>query len=82
METNIIKIGNSRGVIIPASYLRKLGAKEKIDIQIREDGVFIKPIRKARDGWEVAAKKAHQHKDDELLIPDVFEDENMEDWTW
>ncbi|KAA5111256.1 AbrB/MazE/SpoVT family DNA-binding domain-containing protein, partial [Bacteroides fragilis] len=25
---------------------------------------------------------AHENGDDELLIPDVFEDEKFEDWTW
>ncbi|KAB5160892.1 AbrB/MazE/SpoVT family DNA-binding domain-containing protein, partial [Bacteroides thetaiotaomicron] len=29
-----------------------------------------------------AAKRAHENGDDELLIPDVFEDEKFEDWTW
>ena len=24
----------------------------------------------------------HENGDDELLIPDVFEDEKFEDWTW
>lgn len=28
------------------------------------------------------AKRAHENGDDELLIPDVFEDEKFEDWTW
>ncbi|EDG5295803.1 AbrB/MazE/SpoVT family DNA-binding domain-containing protein, partial [Salmonella enterica subsp. enterica serovar Bovismorbificans] len=27
-------------------------------------------------------KRAHENGDDELLIPDVFEDEKFEDWTW
>ena len=26
--------------------------------------------------------EAHENGDDELLIPDVFEDEKFEDWTW
>ncbi|KAB4875418.1 AbrB/MazE/SpoVT family DNA-binding domain-containing protein, partial [Bacteroides thetaiotaomicron] len=33
-------------------------------------------------GWAEAAKRAHENGDDELLIPDVFEDEKFEDWTW
>jgi antitoxin MazE len=82
MEANIIKIGNSKGVIIPAAFLRKVGAVEKIEIQLRDDGLFIKPLHKPREGWEAAAKKAHQEKDDTFLIPDVFEDETMEEWTW
>jgi antitoxin MazE len=35
-----------------------------------------------RQGWAEAAKRAHKLKDDNLLIPDVLEDETFEDWTW
>ena len=29
MTTKLIKIGNSRGIVIPSSVLKKLGLKEK-----------------------------------------------------
>lgn len=35
-----------------------------------------------RQGWEEDAKRLHAEGGDELLIPDVFEDETFEDWTW
>ena len=35
-----------------------------------------------RQGWAAAAKRAHENGDDELVIPDVVEDEKFEDWTW
>mgnify|MGYP001777931870 CR=1 FL=1 len=34
-----------------------------------------------RQGWAKAAQRAHEVGDDELLLPDVFEDELLEDWT-
>jgi len=82
METNIIKIGNSKGVIIPSQLLKKVGAKSKIEMEIKEGGLFLKPVKKPREGWAEAAKAAHQEGEDQLLFPDVFEDETMEDWTW
>ena len=30
-----------------------------------------------RQGWAEAAKRAHENGDDELLIPDVFEDNTI-----
>lgn len=42
--------------------------------------IVIKP--KARAGWAAAAKKAHEEHADELLMPDVFADETMEDIQW
>lgn len=44
------------------------------------DNIVIKA--QPRQGWAEAAKRAHENGDDELLIPDVFEDEKFEDWTW
>mgnify|MGYP006306746555 FL=1 len=34
------------------------------------------PKKKARKGWESAFKEMHENGDDQLLICDVFENEN------
>ena len=36
METTIIRIGNSRGIIIPSSILKKLGLKEGSKVRLEE----------------------------------------------
>lgn len=38
METTIIRIGNSRGIIIPAAILKKLGVKEGAKVKLEESG--------------------------------------------
>ncbi len=38
---------------------------------------ILKPPRK---GWEEDFKRMHENGDDELLIEDIFEDENLEEW--
>ena len=42
METCIIRIGNSRGIIIPSAILKKLGVKDnaKVQLEEKEDGVL------------------------------------------
>ena len=41
METTIIRIGNSRGIIIPASILKRMGVKEGAKVKLTEaDGKF------------------------------------------
>lgn len=37
METTIIRIGNSRGIIIPSSILKKLGLKEGSKVRLVEN---------------------------------------------
>ena len=37
METSIIRIGNSRGIIIPSAILKKLGVKEGARVKLEEN---------------------------------------------
>ena len=82
MVTNIIQIGNSKGIILPSEILKQLRLSLKSAVSISLDGNNIVIKAQPRQGWAEAAKRAHENGDDELLIPDVFEDEKFEDWTW
>ncbi len=37
METTIIRIGNSRGIIIPSAILKKLGVREGAKVRLEEN---------------------------------------------
>lgn len=82
MQTNIIKIGNSKGIILPTDVLRKLRLtlKSAVTITIEGDAIIIK--KQPRQGWAEAALQAHNNGDDQLIVPDVFPDENMKEWQW
>lgn len=79
MQANIIPIGNSRGVIIPAPLLKSLKIKEKVELEVTTDAILLKPS-KPRAGWEAAFQEMASRKDDQLLIADVFADETFEPW--
>ena len=82
MKTNIIQIGNSKGVILPAEILKRLNLslKSAVNVTLEDNHIVIKA--QPRQGWEEDAMRLHAENDDELLVPDVFEDEKFEDWTW
>jgi antitoxin MazE len=80
METNVIKIGNSKGVRLSKTILEKYQIGEKVEIILEDDQIVLKPIRIPRQGWAEAFKKMHEEEEDKLLIPDVFEDEDFEEW--
>ncbi len=42
------------------------------------NSIVIKPA--PRQGWEEAAKQCHANGDDKLLMPDVFDDEEVLPW--
>jgi antitoxin MazE len=41
----------------------------------------LKPIAASRKDWGKSFKKMRENEDDKLLINDVFEDENLEEWS-
>lgn len=80
MEASIIKIGNSKGLRLSKSILEKYNIKDKIELILEKSQIVIKPVAKPRNGWDEAFGKMNAHADDTLLINDVFEDENPEEW--
>ena len=82
MKSKIISIGNSKGVIIPSSFMKDLGLTDSVEMEVVENTLVIRPVSNARKGWDdqiALAAKADNSKD---RLPDFFKDENMEDWTW
>jgi antitoxin MazE len=85
METTIVKIGNSKGLIIPKRLLDTLGEGKNVDISIMDGGLLIKPLteNKARANWEKqfyqAIANGHKPEDDSIHVENDFD---KEEWTW
>ncbi|GAB1454425.1 hypothetical protein MASR2M47_44810 [Draconibacterium sp.] len=83
MNASIIKIGNSRGLIIPKKMLQELGAESKVNIEYLNGGLFISPIDETRKGWVVAFKESSKEQGkQEDLFEEVENDFDQEEWTW
>jgi antitoxin MazE len=83
MEVKLINIGNSKGILIPAKILKLLGLKDKVRIEIKDDKMIIESAQGTpRADWVDRFKKSNSSKNHAELIPDVFEDEDFEDWSW
>lgn len=50
MRTQVRKIGNSLGNIIPATFVRELGLAEGADIEVRTDNgkIIIEPVKRKK----------------------------------
>jgi antitoxin MazE len=81
MELSIITIGNSKGIRLSKTILEKYNIGDKIELIFEKGYIILKPKIEPRKGWEKAFKKMHENGDDQLLIDDVFEDENFEEWN-
>ncbi len=81
MELSVINIGNSKGIRLSKTILEKYNIQNKIEIILEKDFIILKPKAEPRKNWEKAFKEMHENGDDQLLIDDVFEDENFDEWT-
>lgn len=81
MELSIINIGNSKGVRLSKTILEKYSISDKVELILEKDYIVLKPKTEPRKGWDKAFKQMHENGDDQLLMNDVFEDENFEEWS-
>jgi antitoxin MazE len=85
METTIVKIGNSQGLIIPKRMLNTLGEGKLVDIQVKDGGLLITPLteNKARINWEQqfhdAIAQGFTPDNETIHVENEFD---KEDWTW
>ncbi len=80
MNIPIIPIGNSKGIRLSKTILEKYSIQDRLEIILEEDYIVLKPSTQPREGWDQAFKKMNEEGDDQLLLPDLFEDENLEEW--
>ncbi|MAD97935.1 MAG: MazF family transcriptional regulator [Flavobacteriaceae bacterium] len=80
MEASIIKIGNSKGLRLSKTILEKYNIKDKVEIILEKGQIVIKPISTPRKNWDHQFQKMAENRDDQLLMNDVFEDDNLEEW--
>ena len=83
MKTSVRSIGNSKGIIIPQSFLKQCFIEEEVNIEVKDSHIVISPVEDIkRKGWAEAFKQMADNGDDEQVLPDVFDDEDLTDWKW
>ena len=81
MELSVIKIGNSKGFRLSKTLIEKYNIKDKVELILEKGYIILKPIPEPRKGWDLAFREMHDKGDDQLLIHDVFDDEDLEEWN-
>ena len=80
MKTKIIQIGNSKGLRIPQAILKQYKISDAVELIFEENQIVLKPIFKPRKDWEASFQEMAKRSDDELLIDDIFDEEDFEEW--
>ncbi|MDP2423936.1 MAG: AbrB/MazE/SpoVT family DNA-binding domain-containing protein [Bacteroidales bacterium] len=81
MEIPLIKIGNSRGIRLSSSIIKKYKIVDKVELVEKDDCIVLMPAHEPRENWDEAFRIMHLNNDDVLLIDDVFDDEILEAWS-
>ena len=81
MDISVIPIGNSKGIRLSKTLIDKYNIKDTVELILEKEYIIIKPKSAPRKGWEKSFKKMHENGDDKTLMADIFEDENLEEWS-
>ncbi len=82
MKTELIRIGNSRGIRIPKPLIEQCGLGPTVDLSIEDDRLIISAKRRPRQGW-LEAFRSVQSSGDELLLESVGANTfDREEWRW
>jgi antitoxin MazE len=82
MKTELVRIGNSRGIRIPKPLIEQCGFGHTVELRVEQNRLIIAPARSPRQGWREAFTASLSSKDALLLEglpPNAFD---SEEWTW
>ncbi len=83
VRTQLIKIGNSRGVRLPKAILEQAGLERDVDIEVRDGAVVLRAAH-PRAGWAAAFADIAANGDDFILDADApsLTSWDEEEWEW
>lgn len=82
MRTSLRKIGNSRGIIIPAALLAAAEIGDEVELRQEAGKLVIEAVRAPRAGWAAAAAAIAANGEEAEAFPDFFTDEDLGEWVW
>jgi antitoxin MazE len=83
MKTDLVRIGNSRGIRIPKPIIEQCGLEDEVELRVEDDRLVIFAGRRPRQGWEKAFRAAGSAENDPLLLESIPANKfDREEWTW
>jgi antitoxin MazE len=79
MRTQIVPIGNSRGIRIPKTVLSELQLEDEVELSVEGNVLVVRRARRPREGWETAIARAG---DQGLLNPETPTEFDDREWQW
>jgi antitoxin MazE len=81
MDISVISIGNSKGIRLTKTVLEKYNITDTLELILEKGYIILKPKKEPRKDWEKSFKQMHENGDDKLVMSDIFDDENLDEWN-
>lgn len=84
MRTNVVQVGNSRGIRIPKVMLEQAGLKDEVDLEVRDKQIVIRAVKKPRHDWDTKFRIMAERGDDKPIDSEVtgLTSWDEENWQW
>jgi antitoxin MazE len=84
VKTNIVQIGNSKGIRLPKSVLEQCHLTDSVELLVEGNVLTVRPIHAPRGGWSEAFAAMALNKDDKLLDEDASSTAEWDksEWRW
>lgn len=82
VRTQVIKIGNSRGIRIPKPLIDQAKLGNEVEIAVQRGHLVIRPVARPRAGWGEQFRAMAERGDDMLLDKPASTKWDRSEWVW
>lgn len=82
VRTQLIKIGNSRGVRLPKLLIDQMGFDNEVEIFVQRGQLVLRPVALVRRGWEEQFQGMAKNRDDKLIDEPISTKWDGSEWKW
>jgi antitoxin MazE len=84
MTTKLVRIGNSKGIILSKSIIEHANLNGELTLELSKEGVIIRPAKSTkRKNWDKQFKKVKKsNKPEKLLLGSWGNDFDKNGWEW
>ncbi len=82
IRTQVVKIGNSRGIRIPKLFIDQTRLGNEVEIAVQRGTIVIRPVSRPRSGWAEQFPAMAKYGDDQLLDKPIPTKWDRNEWVW
>lgn len=82
LHTQIVKIGNSRGVRLPKLLIEQMGFGNEVEIIVQRGQLVLRPVLRPRRGWDEQFIAMAKRGDDKMLDKPASTQWDRSEWEW